>query len=197
MEVPRPPRYLIFLALFNLILGVNLLFGTARTTVTFDGSWRFDSAEEAKIFPIGKGGPLAFAYIEITFQAPGQLYLQVQELVKGIYQHTVRAELIAKSFMEYIPIESGLKHQIRISNVLNQTVVFDIQVRYHPAAQMWSYFGLIVGIPLLLVAYPITRLSNHLEEIQGLSFRTYSPIGKKAKVSEESMKATIPKKSKK
>ncbi len=197
MNISRPPRYIILIALFNLILGINLIFGTGQTIVTYNGSMRFDKVEQAKIIPVGKGGALAFVYVEIKLQVPGWILLRVQELVNGFYQHTIRTEIIKKTFREFIPINRGITHQLRISNILNQTVIFEILVRYHPAMQAWSYFGLLVGIPLLLVAYPIVRLSDHLETIQGRSFRAYSPIGKKARVPKESRKATLPVKNKK
>ncbi len=195
MRFPSLPRYFIVLLLINLALGLNLLVGPGRTVERFNDTVSFSKIEEAKIISVGQGGIAANVYIRIDFEIRGYVLLEVQDIVANKYQHTIRTEVIGGKYREYIPIPKDRHHQIRLENLTNQTVVFNLQVKYLSSSQGLSTFALFITVPVMLIAVPLVKLTKQLDSVQGgKSIVHYSPIGKNAGVSKESREAVLKKK---
>ncbi len=195
MRVPSLPRYVIVLLLINLALGLNLLVGPGRTVERFNDTVTFSRLGEAKIIPVGQGGLAANVFVKMDFSVRGIVLLEVQDIVASKYQHTIRTEVVKGKYQEYVPIPKNRHHQVRLENLLNQTVVFNIQVKYLPSSQGLSTFALFILIPAMIISVPLVKLTRQLDATQGgKSFVHYSPIGKKAGVSKESKEAVHKKK---
>ncbi len=192
MRFPSIPRYFIVLLIINLALGLNLLVGPGKTVERFNDTISFSRVEEARIITVGQGGLAANVYIKIDFLAQGYILLEVQDIVANKYQHTIRTEVIGGAYREYIPIPKDRPHQVRLQNLFNETVSFNIQVKYLSSSQGLSTFALFITIPIMIIAIPLVKLTKQLDYSQGgKSIVHYSPVGKKAEVPKESREAVL------